>query len=143
MALMQVDVVSMQEKILTAKATFVSLTGLEGDLGIAPNHAPLLTKILPGPIAITKEDGEIEVFFVKGGFLEVMSNMVTVLANVVHRTDDLVEAEAQKAVEAAEKKVARSMEGELDYAMARKELMNAVGMLRTLKEVRSKMKSLR
>lgn len=143
MSKMKVNIVSMQESIFSGEAKFLSLTGLEGDLGIAPNHAPLLTKIMPGPVVLTDINGKTEIFYIQGGFLEVQPTIVTILANIIHRTDDLDEEQAKQAKERAEKHVAKSMTGDFDYALARTELVRAHGLLRTLKEVRTQIERIR
>ena len=65
-----VDVVSAEESIFSGQATFVVLPGEAGELGIYPRHTPLITRIKPGPVRITKADGEEEFVFVAGGILE-------------------------------------------------------------------------
>ena len=97
------DIVSAEGEIFSGLVEMVIAHGELGDLGIAMGHAPLITSLKPGPITLTKQGGEKEVFYISGGFLEVQPNMVKVLADTVQRAGDLDEASAQEAVKAAEK----------------------------------------
>ena len=65
------DIVSAEEEIFSGRVTVVSATGSLGELGIMPGHAPLLTGLGPGPVRLKKDNGEEEVFFASGGFIEV------------------------------------------------------------------------
>ncbi len=102
MASVHVDVVSAEESIFSGPARFVVLPGEAGELGILPQHAPLITRIRPGAVEIEKEDGDKELVFVKGGILEVQPHHVTVLADTAIRGHDLDEAKALEARKAAE-----------------------------------------
>src|SRR4029450_11463596 len=97
-----VDVVSAEEQIFSGEAEFVVLPGIDGELGIYPRHAPLLTQIKPGAvrIKIPGQDAD-ELVFVQGGFLEVEPHLVTGLADTAIRAKDLDEGAASQAKEAA------------------------------------------
>ncbi|MEJ2073904.1 MAG: ATP synthase F1 subunit epsilon, partial [Reinekea sp.] len=75
------DIVSAEEKVFSGLVEIVVCTGEEGELGIRPGHAPLLTRLQPGPVHIVKQNGEKEFVYVEGGYLEVQPNTVTVLAD--------------------------------------------------------------
>ena len=79
---MQCDIVSAEKEIFSGRITNLSALGTIGELGILPGHAPLLTGVRPGPIRLTLEGGEEEIFFASGGFLEVQPGVVTVPRNV-------------------------------------------------------------
>ncbi len=70
MATIKVDVVSAEEQIFSGQAKFVALPGEAGELGILPNHTPLITRIRPGAVRIEAENGEEEFVFVAGGILD-------------------------------------------------------------------------
>jgi F-type H+-transporting ATPase subunit epsilon len=108
-----------------------------GDLGIALGHTPLITSLKPGPITLTKQGGEREVFYISGGFLEVQPNMVKVLADTVQRAADLDEASAQAAVKAAEKAL-NEKGADFDYGSAAARLAEAAAQLRTVQQIRKK-----
>jgi len=90
----QCDIVCAQEMIFSGDAAMLIATGVAGELGITPRHAPLMTTLKPGPVRVLLPDGEESIFFVGGGILEVMPHLVTVLADTAVRADDLDEAAA-------------------------------------------------
>ncbi|KAB0546863.1 F0F1 ATP synthase subunit epsilon [Pseudomonas argentinensis] len=131
------DIVSAEGEIFSGLVEMVIAHGNLGDLGISPGHAPLITDLKPGPIRLVKQGGDIEVFYISGGFLEVQPSMVKVLADTVQRAADLDEASAQEAVKAAEK--ALSEQGaEFDYGSAAARLAEAAAQLRTVQQMRKK-----
>ena len=99
---LHVDVVSAEESIFSGEATFVALPGEAGELGIYPRHTPLISRIKPGSVRITKADGGEEFIFVAGGILEVQPNVVTVLSDTAIRGKDLDEEKANVARKEAE-----------------------------------------
>jgi len=131
-----VDVVSAEEKVFSGLAEFVSVPGESGELGILPGHAPLISRIKPGAVAIKVPGQEAaEVVFVNGGILEVQPNGVTVLADTAIRGTDLDEAKAAEAKRLAEESMANQAAG-LDYAKAQAELAEAIAQLATINKVR-------
>ena len=82
---MHCHIVSAEQEIFSGEVTMVSLKGSLGELGILPGHTPLLTGILPGVVRLTQLDGEEEVFYASGGYLEVQPGIVTVLADTALR----------------------------------------------------------
>jgi len=134
----QVDVVSAEASIFEGKAEFVVLPGESGELGIFPQHIPLITRIRPGAVRI-KIPGraEEEFVFVAGGILEVQPNRVTVLADTAIRGADLDEAKALEARKAAEEAL-ENRTGDIDYAKAQAELAEAIAQIQALRKFRSK-----
>jgi F-type H+-transporting ATPase subunit epsilon len=133
-----VDVVSAEEEIFAGEAEFVALPGEAGELGIYPQHTPLITRIRPGAVRI-KIPGQAdeEFVFVAGGILEVQPNGVTVLADTAIRGHDLDEAKAAEAKKLAEEALA-NRESEIDYAKAQAELAAAVAQLAAIEKLRKK-----
>ena len=131
----QCDIVSAQEEIFSGEATMVFATGTLGELGITPRHAPLITRLKPGPVRVQKPDGEEAFFFVGGGILEVMPHIVTVLADTAVRADDLDMAAAARAKEEAERELATKT-GEIEVAEAQARLLEAAAQLRALEQLR-------
>lgn len=133
----QCEIVSAEKEVFSGQVTMVSVSGLDGDLGIMPGHSPLLTKLRPAPVRVTLDDGNEEIFYVSGGFMEVQPSLITVLADVAERAENLDQAAAeqarQRAIEALESKNA-----ELDYSLARAQLTQATGRLRTIEELKRK-----
>ena len=95
------DIVSAEAEIFHGEATLVVATGELGELGIAPRHAPLITRLKPGKVVVTQENGEQLDFAISGGILEVQPQVVTVLADTVVRADDIDEASVKAAMEEA------------------------------------------
>ena len=132
---MHCDIVSAEKSIFSGLVEMVVAAGSLGDLGIAPGHSPLLTALIPGPVKLILQNGEEEVFYVSGGFLEVQRGVVTLLSDTAIRADDLDEAAAQQAVEDAEKAIAN--EGaEFDYSTAAAQLAEAAAQLRALQKIK-------
>ena len=129
------DIVSAEEEIFSGAVETLVAAGSYGDLGIYPGHAPLLTSLLPGPVRVVKQNGEEEVIFVSGGFLEVQPHRVTVLADTAVRAHDLDEAAALEAKKHAEELLAKQ-NSDIDYSRATAELAEAVARLRTIQQYR-------
>ena len=108
----------------------------EGEVGIAPRHAPLLTRMRPGQVRVRGEEQDEQTFFVTGGVLEVQPHLVTVLADTVERAADIDEAEAEKAKKRAEEAVAEAQE-RVDMARAQAELAEAVARLNMVRKLRA------
>ena len=134
-ATMQCDIVSAEREIFSGRISALSVTGSIGELGILPGHAPLLTGIRPGPVKLRGEDGEEQVFYASGGFLEIQPGIVTLLADTALRADDIDEAAALEAQHQAERALSESA-AELDYGMAQANLAAATAQQRTLAELR-------
>jgi len=133
----QVDVVSAESSIFEGQAEFVALPGESGELGIYPQHTPLITRIRPGAVRIkVAGQADEEFVFVAGGILEVQPNRVTVLADTAIRGQDLDEAKAEAAKRAAEEALANRT-GDIDYAKAQAELATAIAELAALRKFRS------
>ncbi|MFC4698770.1 F0F1 ATP synthase subunit epsilon [Glaciecola siphonariae] len=129
------DVVSAEAAIFSGLVERIQVTGSEGELGIYPGHAPLITGILPGMVRVVKEHGEEELIYVAGGVLEVQPSTITVLADTAVRAEDLDESAALEAKKHAEQQIANGG-GEFDYAEAAIELAEAIAQLRLIKKLR-------
>src|SRR5262245_16822295 len=138
MATIHVDVVSAEESIFSGEAKFVALPGEAGELGILPQHTPLITRIKPGAVRIERADnGEEEFVFVAGGILEVQPNAVTVLADTAIRGKDLDEEKAKSAKQAAEEAL-KNAKSDIDIAMAQSELAVMAAQIAALRKYRDK-----
>lgn len=132
------DIVSAEEEIFSGLVEMVIAAGTEGDLGIAYGHAPLLTSLQPGPIRVIKQDGEEEVYYVSGGYLEVQSYQISVLADTALRASDMDEAAALEAKREAEQALT-NQSGDFDYSRAATQLAEAAAQLRTIQAMRKKL----
>lgn len=133
---LHVDVVSAEGQIYSGSAVMVFAAAEEGEVGIAPRHAPLLTRMRPGQVRVRPEEGEEESFFVSGGVLEVQPHLVTVLADTVERAADIDEAEAEKVKQRAEEALAQA-DDRVDLARAQAELAEAATRLSLVKKLRA------
>ncbi len=134
-----VDIVSAEAEIFSGPANMVFAPAEMGEVGIAPRHTPLLTRLKPGEVRVQIEGQEEQFFYVSGGMLEVQPHIVTVLADTALRAKDLDEAAALRAKERAEKEMA-DKKSDFEYAKAQAELAEAVAQLRTIQKIRKKSK---
>ena len=125
MATFNLTIVSAERKIFEGEVKQIQATGVEGELGILPGHTPLLTAIKPGIVKFTFQDGNEEVIYVSGGFLEVQPNIVTVLADVAIRGNELDADRIREAKRKAEENIvshASDVDHDLLVAKLSKEL---------------------
>lgn len=134
----QVEVVSAEESIFSGEAEFVVLPGEVGELGVYPNHTPLITRIKAGAVRIrVPGENRDELIFVAGGILEVQPNMVTILADTAIRGADLDEARANEARRAAEEALTNA-KSKMDLARAHSELAAVTAQIQTIRRYRSR-----
>lgn len=118
MATMQLKIITAEQQVYDDEVELVVAPGIEGELGILAHHAPLMTALQPGEILIRK-DGEETYLAVTGGFLEVMGNKVTILADACERSDEINEERAQIAVDRARERMAnQGTDMQLERAVA-------------------------
>ena len=137
MSTILVEVVSAEHEIFSGEAKVVIATAEAGELGIYPQHAPLLTNLRPGDIRIQTDDGNELVIYVSGGILEVTPKKVTVLSDTAIRADDLDEAAALEAQRKAEQALKDST-ADINYARAKAELAQAAAQLQALKKLKKR-----
>jgi F-type H+-transporting ATPase subunit epsilon len=131
-----VDIVSAEASIYSGEAERVVAPGEAGELGILPEHVPLLTRIKPGTVRIVKGTDE-EVIYVSGGMMEVQPDGVTVLADTSVRAHDLDEAKAMEAERLA-KEALTNRSGKLEVAQAQAELAQAAAQLAAIRKLRQR-----
>src|SRR5581483_7672533 len=122
----QVDIVSAEGEIYSGQAAMVFAPATEGDIGVAPRHAPLLSLLKPGEVRVQTPDGQEHHFFVGGGAIEVQPSKVTVLADTALRAKDIDEAAALAAKQRAEEALA-----ELARAAAQLKILERLRKLRS------------
>jgi F-type H+-transporting ATPase subunit epsilon len=132
-----VDIVSPEGQLYSGEASMVFAPAMNGDIGIAPRHAPLLTLLKAGEVRVQVAGEEEHVFWVGGGALEIQPKVVSILADTAARARDLDEAQAQAAKQRAED-VMRSNADKIDMAEAQAELARAVAQLRAIDRLRKK-----
>lgn len=130
---MHCNVVSAESKLFDGRIEFLVASGVMGEIGVLPGHAPLLSELKPGTIKLTKQGGAQELIYVSSGFLEVQSTTVTVLADSAERAVNLDEAAAKEALDAARRAVDNESV-ELSYEQAAAQLRT----IQLLKGIRNK-----
>jgi F-type H+-transporting ATPase subunit epsilon len=133
-----VDVVSAEESIYSGEAEFVVLPGEAGELGIYPQHTPLITRIKPGSVRIKPAGGgDEELIFVAGGVLEVQPKAITVLADTAIRGGDLDEAKAAEAMRLAEEAM-RNSQDKVEIATMQAEYAMMAAQLAAIRKLRKR-----
>ena len=135
MAKLSVDIVSAEGHIHHGEASMVFAPAEMGEVGIAPRHSPLLTRLKPGAVRVRTPGGEELQFFVSGGILEVQPHLVTVLADTALRAKDADEASAVKAKQDAEARLAGAS-STTDVSKAQTELVEAAARLEFVRKIK-------
>jgi len=133
------DIVSAEQEIFHGEATMIVATGELGELGIAPRHAPLITRLKPGKVQVTQPGGEVLDFAISGGILEVQPQLVTILADTAVRAQDIDEAAVLAAKEEAERILANRGEA-MEIAEAQQRLAEVTAQLQALERLRKNLK---
>jgi len=131
------DVVSAEQMIFSGLVESIQVSGSEGELGVTPGHAPLLTALKPGMVRIVKQHGDEEVLYVAGGILEIQPHNISLLADVAHRAQDLDADAAEHAKQQAEEHIANPG-ADFDYAEAAADLARAIAQLKVIQTMRKK-----
>lgn len=105
MAPMLLEIITAERQVYGDDVDMVVAPGADGQLGILPHHAPLMTMLQPGEILIRKEGAD-TFMAVTGGFMEVIGNRVIILADAAERADEIDETRAQEAVQRAQERIA-------------------------------------
>ena len=133
MSTFQVEVVSAEGQIFAGEATAVYAVAGDGEIGILPRHAPLLTKLKPGALRVLATGGEQNIF-IGGGIMDVQPRLVTVLADSAMRAGDADEKAALAAQESAKAKLAGA-KSEIDLAKAQQEIIEAAARLKFVQDL--------
>jgi F-type H+-transporting ATPase subunit epsilon len=131
------DIVSAEAGIFSGLVESLVATGELGELGVNYGHAPLLTSLVPGPVRITLQNGEEQVYYVSGGFLEVQPGVVSILADTAIRAADVDEAAAEEARREAEQALANQT-WDFDYGRASAQLAEAAAQLAALRKLKNR-----
>ena len=133
------DIVSAHKEIFSGEVAMVFATGIAGELGISPRHAPLITQLKPGPVRVQDAAGEEQFYFVSGGIIEVQPHVVTIMADTAMRGEDLDQAAAEAAKAEAERALA-DRTGDMEIAEAQSKLLEAVAQLQAMERLRKNLK---
>ena len=119
MSKMTVEVVTPERVVYSGQAEMVIARGVNGELGIMPNHMPLVTPLKTAPVQIKVEGDQVERMAVSGGFMEVRDNKVIVLADTAERAEDIDTERAEQARARAENRITtRATDADLSRARA-------------------------
>ena len=136
MAKLKFEIVTAERIVYSDDVDIVVAPGIEGQLGILPGHAPLMTMLQPGELVVRRQ-GEETAMFVSGGFLEVMADRVTVLADVAERAEEIDIERAEAARGRAEGRI-REAAPDTDLAAAQAALMRSLMRLRVAERRRKR-----
>jgi len=134
MATTRLDVVTAEREVFSDDVDEVIVPGVEGQLGILPHHAPLMTTLLPGELLI-KKGGEEFYLAISGGFIEARPDRIIVLADAAERVEEIDIARAEEAKRRAEEKLAEHVPG-VDMARAEAALRRSLARLRVVERRR-------
>lgn len=132
-----VDIVSAEHEIYSGEAEMVFAPAEMGEVGIAPGHAPLVTRMGPGEVRVKDTEGNESAFYVSGGMLEVQPRIITVLSDTAQRAEDLDEAAILKAKEEAENAL-HDKTDTIDYAKARAALAETAAQYQTIQRLKKR-----
>jgi F-type H+-transporting ATPase subunit epsilon len=135
MSTIQVDIVSAEGEIFSGPAAMVYAPAQLGEIGIAPNHAPLLTGLKPGGVRVQTPEGEELFFYVSGGMIEIQPKAITVLADAALRAHDLDEAAVEQARQRAQD-LLENRESAVDIATAQAELAQISAQVALLQKIK-------
>lgn len=124
-----VEIVTPERKVYGEQAKMVVVTGVEGQLGIMPNHIPLVTPLRIAPVTIKRDGGSDDVIAVNGGFIEVRKDKVVILAESAERAEDINVERAEAAKQRAAQRLSLAKSDEIDYRRAELSLQRAMNRL--------------
>lgn len=126
----QLEVVTPERKVYAGEASMVIVKGVEGELGILPDHVPIVTPLAIAPVRIKVEGDEEHIIAVNGGFIEVHNNHVVILAETAELPEEIDVDRAERARERAEERLRKAKQENLDYLRAEMALQRAINRLR-------------
>lgn len=133
---MYIEIVSAEKEIFSGKATMLFAPAIEGEIGVAPGHTPMVSLLGPGEVRVQTGDEESS-FYVSGGLIEIQPTVVTVLSDTAMRAEDLDEEAASQAKLQAEEAL-KNEASSMNYAKARAELAETVAQIKTIQRLRKK-----
>lgn len=138
MATLRLEIITAERQVFADDINILVAPGIEGELGILPHHAPLMTMLQPGELLI-KKDGEETYMVVTGGFLEVRPDKVIVLADTCERAEEIDVARAEEAKRRAEERL-KTRPPDMEAASIEAALRRSLSRLRVAERRRRKAK---
>lgn len=136
MATIRLEIVTPEKMVFSEDVDAIQAWGVEGQLGILPHHAPLMTMLQPGDLVI-RRGGQEELLTISGGFLEVRPDKVVILADACERAEEIDEARAEEAKRRAQEAL-KTAATEVDTAAAVASLRRSLARLKTAEKIRRK-----
>lgn len=133
----RIDVVTAERLVFSDDADIVMVPGVEGEMGILPHHAPIMTMLKPGEVLVRKGTEE-HSLAVSGGFLEVKPDHITILADAAERADEIDIARAEEAKRRAEESLKGRTAAEVDTANAEAALRRALARIKVAEKRRQR-----
>lgn len=116
---LKLDIVTQERRVYSADDVEVVVApGVEGEMGILPRHAPLITALQEGVMRVRRQSGQEELLAIHGGFMEVLPDQITVLADAAERAEEIDVARAEEARQRAEELMKQRREDKMDYVRA-------------------------
>jgi F-type H+-transporting ATPase subunit epsilon len=124
---LKLEIVTQERRVYSADdVEMVVAPGTEGEMGILPRHAPLITSLQEGAMRVKRQGGVEEVLAIHGGFMEVLPDRVTVLADSAERAEEIDIARAQEARQRAQELMQQARADKVDYARAEASLRRSL-----------------
>ncbi len=136
MATLRLEVITAERQVLSDDVNTVVAPGVDGELGILPHHAPLITMLKPGELLIRK-DGQETYLFVSGGFLEVRPDKIIILADACERCEEIDIERAEAAKQRAEERL-KTHPPDVDMARAQAALLRSLVRIKVAERIRRK-----
>ena len=136
MATIRCEVVTAERTVFEEAVNMVVAPGIDGQLGILPHHAPLITALTYGELIIHREGEEDELIAIGGGFMEVGPDHVTILADSAERAEEIDMARAEEAQKRAEELMAQKRREDVDFAQAEAALRRSMTRLKVARRKR-------
>ena len=136
MSVIHVDVVSATEEIYSGEANCVFVPATMGEIGVYPQHVPLISTLKPGEVRVETENG-VESIYVSGGIVEVQPHTVTIFSDTAIRANDLDEAKAIEAKKRAEEAMSNA-QSDQDISTTQAALAESMAQLQMITKMRSK-----
>jgi F-type H+-transporting ATPase subunit epsilon len=136
MSTLHLEIVTPETRVFSGNAMFVVVPGIEGGLGILPEHIPLLTEIHPGELSVTTDEGELT-FAVGEGFLEVRPDRVSILTDMALKEEEIDESAAAEAVARAEREISKGDLAGEELATVQSTLLRSLAQLRVKRRTHS------
>jgi F-type H+-transporting ATPase subunit epsilon len=122
---LRLDIVTIERLIYSGEVDMVIAPGIEGELGILPHHAPLLTALKYGELRVRRGDDE-DIYAIGGGFIEVLPLQVTVMADTAERAEEIDLERAEHARQRAQERLLDQAQEDVDFSAATSSLQRSL-----------------